>query len=56
MDSGVINSAIKKLCLTEGKGLNEVIQYLKLKYKIDADEAVLQKRLEKIVTNEKAVA
>ncbi|WP_157366906.1 Clr5 domain-containing protein [Algoriphagus vanfongensis] len=56
MEPGIINQAIKKFCLSQGKDLKEVIQYLKLKYQIDADESVLRRRLEKIVDNEKAVA
>ncbi|WP_186300121.1 hypothetical protein [Algoriphagus algorifonticola] len=56
METGIINQAIQKLCIAEGKEVNEVIQYLKLKYRIDIDPLVLQKRIDKLMNKGKAVA
>jgi hypothetical protein len=56
MEPGIINKALKQLCVVESKPISEVVQYLKLRYQIDADEMILKKRLEKILNNEQAVA
>ncbi|NVK49326.1 MAG: hypothetical protein HWE09_06130 [Cyclobacteriaceae bacterium] len=56
MEPGIINKALKQLCIEESKGLAEVAQYLKMRYRIDSDEIVLKKRLEKLLNQEKAVA
>jgi len=55
MEPGIINKALKQLCIVESKPISEVVQYLKLRYQIDADEMIL-KRLEKILNQEQAVA
>ena len=47
MEPGIINKALKQLCIVESKPISEVVQYLKLRYQIDADEMILKKRLEK---------
>ncbi|SDD62711.1 hypothetical protein SAMN04488104_104227 [Algoriphagus faecimaris] len=56
MEKGLINRALEKLNVSDFKDLAEVKQYLKMKYRIDIDDLVLQKRLEKILNEEKAVA
>ncbi len=56
MEKGIITQAIQQICFQNGKDLAEVSQYLKMKYKIDTDLQVLQKRLSKLLSEEKAVA
>lgn len=56
MEEGLINRALKRLVIEEGNHLREVQQYLLMKFKIDVDLSVLQKRLEKMLTQGKAVA
>ncbi|NVJ84977.1 MAG: hypothetical protein HWE15_01660 [Algoriphagus sp.] len=56
MEPGIINNALKQFCVEESKSLADVVQYLKMKYRIDADELILKKRLEKLLNQEKAVA
>lgn len=56
MNKDLITGAIQAIHLQNGKDLKEVSQYLNLKYRIDADLLVLQKRLQKMLQEEKAVA
>lgn len=56
MEEGLINRAIKRLVIEEGNHLREVQQYLLMKFKIEVDQSVLQKRLDKMSIQEKAVA
>ena len=56
MEKDLINRALERLNSSEFKDLAEVKQYLKMKYRIDAEDQVLGKRLEKILNEEKAVA
>ncbi|WP_297336188.1 hypothetical protein [Algoriphagus sp.] len=56
MEKGLINRALERLNVSEFKDLAEVKQYLIMKYRIDVEDAVLKKRLEKILHEEKAVA
>lgn len=56
MDEGLINRALKRFVIEEGTDLREVQQYLLMKFKIDVEQSVLQKRLEKMSTQQKAVA
>lgn len=56
MEEGLINRALKRLVIEEGNDLREVQQYLLMKFRIDVDQRVLQKRLDKMSIQEKAVA
>lgn len=56
MEEGLINRALKRLVIEDGKDLREVQQYLLMKYKIDVEQPVLQRRLEKMSIHKKAVA
>ncbi len=56
MEEGLINRALKRLVIEEGNHLREVQQYLLMKFKIEVDQSVLQKRLDKMSIQEKAVA
>lgn len=56
MDRDLISIALQEIVLRECKGLKEVQQYLRMKYRIEADDLVLKRRLEKILQSEKAVA
>lgn len=56
MEEGLINRALKRLVIEEGKDLHEVQQYLLMKFKIDVEQPVLQRRLEKMSIHKKAVA
>lgn len=56
MEEGLINRALKRLVIEEGKDLREVQQYLLMKFRIDVEQLVLQKRLDKMSIQEKAVA
>lgn len=56
MEKDLITQAIQTIYLQNGKDLKEVSQYLNLKYRIDAEPLVLQKRLQKMLQEEKAVA
>lgn len=56
MDRDLILLALQEIVLRDGRDLKEVQQYLRMKYRIEADELVLKRRLEKIVQAEKAVA
>lgn len=56
MERDLITLALQNLCIQLGKDPKEVHQYLLMKYRMDVDLLVLQKRLEKILSEEKAVA
>lgn len=56
MEEGLINRALKHLVFEKGKDLKEVQQYLLMKFNIEVDKQVLQKRMEKMSNQEKAVA
>lgn len=56
MERDLITLSLQLVHLQNGQDLKEVQQYLKLKYRIDVDLAVLQHRLEKLLLEEKAVA
>lgn len=56
MERDLIFIALQEVVLRDGKDLKEVQQYLRMRYRLDADELVLKKRLEKILQTEKAVA
>jgi len=56
MNRDLILTALQEIVLQDGKDLKEVQQYLRMRYRIEADELVLKRRLEKILQTEKAVA
>ncbi|WP_157963247.1 hypothetical protein [Algoriphagus litoralis] len=56
MNRDLITLALQEFVLKEGKELNEVQQYLRMKHRLDVDQLVLKRRLEKILQTEKAVA
>lgn len=56
MNRDLITLALLEFVLRDGKELNEVQQYLRMKYRIEADQVVLKKRLEKLLQTEQAVA
>jgi len=56
MNRDIITQTLQEFVLKEGKGLHEVQQYLRMKYRLEADQLVLKIRLEKIQQTEKAVA
>ncbi|MBN7813560.1 hypothetical protein J0A68_21575 [Algoriphagus sp. H41] len=56
MEPDLISAALRELVLRDGKSLKEVQQYLRMKYRLEADELVLKRRLEKMLQAEKAVA
>lgn len=56
MNRDLILTALQEIVFRDGKDLKEVQQYLRMKYRIEADELVLKRRLEKILQTEKAVA
>jgi hypothetical protein len=56
MEKDLINSSLHSLCILNAKSITEVAQYLKMKYRLDIDETVLNKRLNNILYEEKAVA
>lgn len=56
MEKDLINSSLHSLCIGKGKSIAEVAQYLKMKYRIDLEDALLIKRLNTILEEEKAVA
>lgn len=56
MDRDLISLALQEIVLRNGKDLKEVQQYLRMKYRIEADDLVLKRRLEKIIHTEQAVA
>ncbi|WP_158587669.1 hypothetical protein [Algoriphagus lacus] len=56
MERDLIFITLQEIVLRDGKDLREAQQYLRMRYRLDADELVLKKRLEKILQTEKAVA
>ncbi|SFB48102.1 hypothetical protein [Algoriphagus aquimarinus] len=56
MEKDLITQALQAIHLQNGKDLQEVTQYLNMKYRIDIDPLVLQERLKKMILEEKAVA
>ncbi|GAA0878543.1 hypothetical protein GCM10009119_15110 [Algoriphagus jejuensis] len=56
MNSDLILETLQEVVLRDGKDLKEVQQYLRMRYRIEADELVLKRRLEKMLQAEKAVA
>ncbi|WP_425637179.1 hypothetical protein ACPUEN_17265 [Algoriphagus yeomjeoni] len=56
MAKDLITEALQTIHLQHGKDLKEVGQYLNMKYRIDVEPVVLQKRLQKMLQEEKAVA
>ena len=56
MNQDLISIALQELVLRDGKDLKEVQQYLRMKHRLDADDIVLKRRLEKMLHTEKAVA
>ena len=56
MERDLIFITLQEVVLRDGKDLKESQQYLRMRYRLDADELVLKKRLEKILQTEKAVA
>ncbi|WP_157359856.1 hypothetical protein [Algoriphagus mannitolivorans] len=56
MERDLITLALQEIALKNGKDLNEVQQYLMMRYRIKVDPIALSKRLKKILEEEKAVA
>lgn len=56
MNRDLINLALQEIVLRDVKDLKEVQQYLRMKYRIEVDQLVLEKRLQKLLQTEKAVA
>ncbi len=56
MDRDLISKALQEIVLRDGKDLEKAKQYLRMKYRLEADDLVLKRRLEKILQTEKAVA
>ncbi|TDQ14617.1 hypothetical protein DFQ04_3205 [Algoriphagus boseongensis] len=56
MEKDLITQALQEVVLKGGKGLPEVQQYLLMRYRIQTENLVLSKRLEKMLNEEKAVA
>ncbi len=56
MENDLINLALQDIYIRDNKELQDVHQYLLMKYRMEVDLLVLQKRLEKILNEEKAVA
>lgn len=56
MDRDLISLALQEFILRDCKDLKEVQQYLRMKYRVEADELVLKRRLDKILQAEQAVA
>lgn len=56
MEKDLINTSLYSLCIQNAKSILEAANYLQMKYRLDVDLIVLQKRLDKIVSEEKAVA
>lgn len=56
MDRDLITLALQEIVLRDGKDLKEVQRYLRMKYRLEADDLALKRRLEKILHAEKAVA
>lgn len=56
MNRDLITTALQEIVLRDGKDLKEAQQYLRMRFRIDAEQVVLKKRLEKLLQEEKAVA
>lgn len=56
MERDLITQSLQEMVLRGGKDLSEVQQYLRMKYRIEADSTILSQRLKKIMLEEKAVA
>lgn len=56
MDRDIILRALQEMTLRDGKSLKEVQQYLRMRYRLEVDDLVLKRRLEKTHQSEKAVA
>lgn len=56
MDRDLISQVLQELVVRDGKELKDAQQYLRMKYRLEADELILKRRLEKLHQSEKAVA
>jgi hypothetical protein len=56
MQIDVITAALQEVLIKEGKEMEDVKHYLRMRYRLEVDNLVLSKRLEKIKQSEKAVA
>lgn len=56
MEEGLIDSTLRKLVLQGENSLSEVRDYLRMKYCIEVDERVLQKRIKKLMAQNQSVA
>jgi hypothetical protein len=56
MERDLILLALQEIVLRDGKDLKEVQQYLRMKYRIEAEDLVLKRRLDNMLQSEKAVA
>lgn len=56
MNRDLISLALQEFVLRDGKDLKEAQQYLRMRFRIDVEQLVLKKRLEKLLQTEKAVA
>lgn len=56
MNRDLITTALQEIVLRDGKDLKEAQQYLRMRYHIDVEKAVLSRRLKKLHQAEKAVA
>jgi hypothetical protein len=56
MENDLITLALQDICIRDSKEIMEAHQYLIMKYRMEVDLLVLQRRLEKILSEEKAVA
>ncbi|MEB2786246.1 hypothetical protein [Algoriphagus persicinus] len=56
MEKDLITQALQTIHLQHGKDLTEVSQYLNMRYRVDVEPLVLQRRLKKMMQEAKAVA
>jgi len=56
MENDLITLALQDICIRDSKELQEVHQYLLMKYRMEVDLVILQRRYEKLLSQEKAVA
>ncbi|WP_187176493.1 hypothetical protein [Algoriphagus sp. AK58] len=56
MEKDLITLALQEIILKEGKSIQDVKQYLRMRFRMEVDDLVLSKRLERVVPHEKAVA
>lgn len=56
MEKDIITQALLTMVAKEGNSLQEVKDYLRMKFKMEVEDIVLSKRLEKNLNVEKAVA